>query len=91
MNIQDDMITMKDGQVMIIRNDGMTPLDDEITLSDGTRVITDGTIVMPDGSTRMLREDETITLGGESTHAERMSDQQFKENMEDEEARDDIK
>jgi hypothetical protein len=91
MNIQDDMITMKDGQVMIIRNDGMTPLDDEITLPDGTRIMTDGTVVMPDGSTRMLSEDETIPLEGRPTHAERMSDQQFKEKMEDEEARDDIK
>lgn len=33
MNIQDEMIMMKDGQVMIIRNDAMTPLEEEITLS----------------------------------------------------------
>jgi hypothetical protein len=91
MNIQDDMITMKDGQVMIIRNDGMTPLEEEMTLADGTRVMVDGTLVMPDGSTRMMTEDETIELTGQATHAESMSDQQFRERMEDEELRDDIK
>ena len=91
MNIQEDMITMKNGQVMIIRNDGMVPIEEEMTLSDGTRVKMDGTVVNPDGSTRMLREDETITLGSEPTHAERLSDPQFKERMEDEELRDDIK
>jgi hypothetical protein len=90
MNIQDDMITMKDGRVMIIRNDGMAPLDDEMTLSDGTRVGMDGTVIMPDGTTRMMEEGETMDLTGEPTHAEQMSDRQFKENMEDEELRDDI-
>jgi hypothetical protein len=89
-NVQDDMITMKDGRVMIIRNDGMHPIEDEISLFDGTRVGLDGTVVMPDGSTRMMDEGETITLSGQPTHAEQMSDRQFKENMEDEESRDDI-
>ena len=90
MNIQDDMITMKNGQVMIIRNDGMEPLEDEMTLSDGTRVGIDGTVIMPDGTARMMEEGETMDLTGEPTHAEQMSDRQFKENMEDEELRDDI-
>ena len=90
MNIQDDMITMKNGQVMIIRNDGMEPLEDEMTLSDGTRVGMDGTVIMPDGTARMMEEGETMDLTGEPTHAEQMSDRQFKENMEDEELRDDI-
>ena len=90
MNIQDDMITMKNGQVMIIRNDGMEPLEDEMTLSDGTRVGMDGTVIMPDGTARMMEEGETMDLTGAPTHAEQMSDSQFKENMEDEELRDDI-
>lgn len=90
MNIQDDMITMKDGKVMIIHNEGMSPLEDEITLSDGMRITPDGTITMPDGSTRMMAEGETMDLGSGPTHAERMSEQEFKESMEDEESRDDI-
>lgn len=90
MNIQDDMITMKNGQVMIIRNDGMEPLEDEMTLSDGTCIGMDGTVIMPDGTARMMDEGETIDLTGAPTHAEQMSDHQFKENMEDEELRDDI-
>ena len=39
---------------------------------------------------RMMEEGETMDLTGAPTHAEQMSDSQFKENMEDEELRDDI-
>ena len=90
MNIQDDRITMKDGRAMIVGNDGMKPLEDEMTLPDGTRVGMDGTVIMPDGTARMMEEGETIALTVETTQPEQMSDRQFKENMEDEELRDDI-
>jgi hypothetical protein len=91
MNIQDDMITMKDGKVMVIRNDGMSPIDGEITLSDGTRVMPNGQVLMEDGTARIMQEGETIPVDQRSTDAEEMSDRQFKEAMEDEELRDDIK
>ena len=71
MSIQEDIITMKDGRVMIIRNDGMRPLEHEMTMPDGTRVGTDGTLVMPDGSTRMMEEGENITLGASRPHPSR--------------------
>jgi hypothetical protein len=61
-----------------------------MNLSDGMRITPAGTITIPDSSTRMMAEGETMDLGGAPSHAERMSEQEFKESMEDEECRGDI-
>ena len=49
-----------------------------------------GTVMMPDGTMRMLADGETMSLQGMPASPEDMTDRQFKENMEDEELRDDI-
>lgn len=90
MNVQNDVITMKDGRVMIVTDEGMRPMDWEIQLSDGTRVMPNGQMLMADGTARMLQEGENITIDRPSTDAAEMPDRQFKEAMEDEEARDDL-
>jgi hypothetical protein len=82
---------MQDGRLMIMRNGETMPLDDDITLPDGTKVTIGGIVMMPDGTARVMAEGETMPLQGERAGAENMSDRQFKENMEDEELRDDIK
>lgn len=64
MNGDDDMVTMKDGRVMTMRGGSLAPLEEEITLPDGTRVQTDGTVVMNDGSTRVMTEGETLYKDG---------------------------
>ena len=69
----------------------MTPMEEEMTMPDGTKIMIDGTVMMPDGTTRMMAEGETMMLQGASASPENMSDRQFKEAMEDEELRDDIK
>ena len=89
-NMNEDHIMMQDGRVMIRRNGETMPMHEEITLPDGTRVKTDGTVKMPDGNIRRMAEGETLLLQGERAGAENMTDRQFKENMEDEELRDDI-
>ena len=85
-----DQIVMQDGRVMIVRNSKMSPVDEEITLPDGTKVKSDGMILMPDGTTRMMAEGETMLLPGEAAGPEGMTDRQFKETMEDEELRDEL-
>jgi hypothetical protein len=85
-----DHIVMQSGRAMIMRNGEMKPLDEEITLPDGTKVKSDGMVLMPDGTTRMMAEGETMLLQGAPTDPENMTDRQFKENMEDEELRDEI-
>jgi hypothetical protein len=85
-----DHILMQGGRVMIIRNGEMKPMNEEITMPDGTKVTIDGMVLMPDGTTRTMAEGETMLLQGETTGPEDMTDRQFKENMEDEELRDEI-
>lgn len=90
-DMSQDHIMMQDGRVMIMRNGETMPLDEEITMPDGTRVARNGTVMMPDGTARMMAEGETMLLQGEPAGGEDMTDRQFNESMEDEELRDDIK
>ena len=85
-----DHIVMQDGRVMIMRNGEMKPMQEEMTLPDGTRVMIDGTIWDANGTTRMMAEGETILIQGMPADAEEMADRQFKETMEDEELRDEM-
>ena len=85
-----DHIVMQAGRVMMMKNGEMTPIEEEMTMPDGTRVTIDGTVRMPDGSMRMLAEGETMSLQGMPAGPEDMTDRQFKEAMEDEELRDEL-
>lgn len=89
-NMQDDQILMQAGRVMLMQNGEKMPLEEEMTLPDGTKVMPDGTVMMPDGTTRMMAEGETMLMQGMPTGAESMTDRQFKETMEDEELRDEM-
>ena len=64
MNGDDEIVTMKDGRVMTMRGGSLAPLEEEITLSDGTRVQMDGTVVMNDGTSRVMTEGETLYMDG---------------------------
>ena len=86
----EDHIVMREGRVMLMKNGETMPMDEEMTLLDGTKVGMDGTVMMPDGTMRMMDEGETMLLQGEPTGAENMTDRQFKESMEDEELRDEL-
>ena len=89
-NMREDHIMMEGGTVMIMRNGERVPMDEDISMPDGTRVGVDGTVMMPDGTMRMMDEGETMLLQGEPAGAEDMTDRQFKETMEDEELRDQL-
>lgn len=91
MEIHEDMIVMKDGRVMVMRSGEMMPLEDEMTMSDGTKVRPNGQLLMIDGAVRMMQEGETLSIDRKMTDVEDMPDRDFKEAMEDEELRDDIK
>ena len=86
----EDTIMMKDGRVMVVRNGEMMPMEEEMTMADGTRVTMDGKVMLPDGTTRMMMEGEAMEIHSRPTDPEAMTDKQFKEEMEDEELRDDI-
>lgn len=91
MAIHGDHVMMRDSKVLLLRNGEEMPLEEEMTMSDGTRVMPNGQVVMPDGTARMMREGETITMDRVRTaEAKDMTDRQFKETMEDEELRDEL-
>jgi chromosome condensin MukBEF MukE localization factor len=90
MAMMGDQITMKDGQVMVVRDGETTPMEEDVTMADGTRVMRNGQVLMANGTARMMREGETLTLDREPTEPEEMTDRQFKETMEDEELRDQL-
>ena len=85
-----DMITMQDGRVMVMRNGETMQMEHEMTLSNGVRVMPNGHMLMADGTARMMSEGETIDMEGRSADPAKMSDRKFKEEMEDEELRDEI-
>jgi hypothetical protein len=90
-DMRQDHIMMQDRRVMIMRNGERMPLEEDLTMPDGTRVAPDGTVRMPDGMMRLMAEGETMLLHGAPGSPENMTDRQFKEAMEDEELRDDLK
>ena len=90
MTTHGDHVTMRDGSVIVVRNGEETPMQEEITMSDGTRVLPNGQLLLTDGTARMLRDGETLDLVELPRDAENLSDAQFKEAMEDEELRDQL-
>jgi hypothetical protein len=90
--MREDHIVMLGGTVMMMKNGEMQPMDEEITMPDGTKIRMDGTMLMPDGTVRMMAEGETMPIQAEGAPAnpEDIGDRQFTEAMEDEELRDQL-
>jgi len=65
--MKEDMVVMKNGTMMVVRNGEMKPTDMVMTLSNGTKVAMDGTITMRDGTSRILMDGEAMTMDGEMT------------------------
>ena len=90
MDMSEDMVMMKDGRMMVTRNGETMPMEEELTMADGTKVMPNGQVLMSDGTARMMQEGEAMLLEGKPADAENMTDRQFTESMEDEELRDQI-
>jgi hypothetical protein len=88
--MHDDHLVMQESRVMIRRGGEVRPMDEEMTMPDGTKIMVDGTVMMPDGTTRMMAEGETMLLQGTPAGPKDMTDRQYKEAMEDEELRDEL-
>ena len=53
-----DMFIMRGGRMMLVKGGEMITMDENLTMTDGTRVMTDGTIVLVDGTSFTLVEGE---------------------------------
>lgn len=58
----DDLLMMKDGQMLILRDGQMIGLLEDLLLPDGTRITMDGRVVMFDGTYELLVEGQTILV-----------------------------
>jgi hypothetical protein len=78
---KEDVVMMKKGTMMLVRNGEMMPMDMVMTLSNGTRVAMDGTITMPDGTSRMMMDGEAMTMDGEMTTMADVKDKDMEGNV----------
>ena len=84
MNLNEGMVRMEAGRMMVVRNGELVLMEENVMMNDGTRVLMDGTVIMTDGTTRMLMEGESLGMDGEFT------DKDYQEEMEDIEAGSDL-
>jgi hypothetical protein len=63
----DDLLMMKDGQMLILRDGEMIGLLEDMILPDGTRITMDGRVIMFDGTYELLVEGQTIIIDNRET------------------------
>ena len=58
----DEMLMMKNGQMLILRDTQMIALSEDVILSDGTRIALDGRVILADGTFQRLAEGKTLLI-----------------------------
>jgi hypothetical protein len=79
--MHEGMIMMQDGRVRIVKNGELALLEEDLTLTDGTRVSPDGTIRTTDGKTRLLAQGETLRKFGQTPEQTSMPEMGSTEEM----------
>ena len=62
MVLGDDMLMMKNGQMLILRDNQMVALGEDMILVDGTRIAMDGRVILADGTFERLVEGQAILI-----------------------------
>ncbi|MGI8965575.1 MAG: DUF6799 domain-containing protein, partial [Limisphaerales bacterium] len=57
-----DHIMMKDGKMMVMKGGKSMMMEEDMTLSDGTKVMKDGTMMMKDGTTKMMKDGDMMMM-----------------------------
>ena len=60
--MRDDMLMMKNGQMLILQDNKMIALNEDMILTDGTRIAVDGRVIMNDGTYQTLLEGQAILV-----------------------------
>ena len=63
----DDLLMLKNGQMLILRENQLVALQEEIRLIDGTRIALDGRVIMFDGTYQSLVEGQSIIVDRRGT------------------------
>jgi hypothetical protein len=58
----DDLLMLKNGQMLILRNSELISLSQDTILSDGTCIAQDGRVIMVDGTFQRLVEGQAILV-----------------------------
>lgn len=67
-NVKDGVV-LKDGKVLMTQSSLTTPVTQETSLVNGTKIRPDGTVTMNDGTTTTLKEGDYMSLSGRLTTA----------------------
>jgi uncharacterized Zn-binding protein involved in type VI secretion len=62
MGLSDDMLMMRNGQMLILRDNSLIALSEDMVLVDGTRIAMDGRVIMTDGTFETLVEGQAILV-----------------------------
>ena len=62
MGIRDDLLMMKNGQMLILGDHGLIALHEDLILPDGTRIAIDGRVIMTDGTWQRVGEGKAILI-----------------------------
>jgi hypothetical protein len=62
MVLGDDLLMMKNGHMLILRENQMVDLSEDMLLEDGTRIAVDGRVILADGTFETLVEGQAILV-----------------------------
>jgi uncharacterized protein DUF6799 len=62
MIMSDELLMLKNGQMLILQDTKMVALSEDLILPDGTRIAMDGRVIMADGTDQSLVEGQTILV-----------------------------
>lgn len=62
MGTGDDLLMMKNGHMLILRDQELIALSEDMVLSDGTRIAVDGRVIMTDGTWQRVGEGKAILI-----------------------------
>ena len=80
--MQEDLLIMKNGKMMMKKKGRIKPMKEDIAIFDGMRVLMDGTVIMSDGNARTMMEGDAMTMDGIiMTDTEKMEDKETKHEL----------
>ena len=59
-----DGYMIQGGKVMVNKAGKASPMDNDTTLPDGTKIMKDGTVIRKDGSKSMMKEGDRMDMSG---------------------------
>ena len=63
-NSHPDGVIMQNGKMMKVKNGQMTSIDQDMTMSNGTKIMSDGTCIKKDGTKINMKEGQHMDMSG---------------------------